>query len=426
MVLMQSTGAVPAIDLRISITGTEPEIWRRLQVPSALTVPQFHLAVQAAFGWEDRHLYGIGYVDGKGEPRNLTGPPDPETEDSEAEPASGVVLSDLLDPSRPQRSAFDYEYDFGDGWVHHVEVLGAIELSPGDLICTGGANRGPVEDSGGAGGYRRLVQILADRNHPEHGDASSWLYQLTGDFGSQFDASAFDLQAANRKLRILSLQWWPRPLTEEERDGVLRPVRWLLEQASPDGVQLTKDGYLKPDLVWRTVEELGWSDSVVGKANREVNVWPVMELRQHLIDWKLLRNLKGRLVLTPRGRRALERPDDLWDYALDAIARPKHDAVYLVTRLYSHWHLSGIAPPWNRKVEVARAALEDAGFVTRSGDPIPEEWAREINQVVRGALGCLHLLEPQGIGSRRTLLTDGGVKFFLEVREVERLASRNR
>jgi len=164
----------------------------------------------------------------------------------------------------------------------------------------------------------------------------------------------------------------------------------------------------------------------MGKANREVNVWPVMELRQHLIDWKLLRNLKGRLVLTPRGRRALERPDDLWDYAVDAIARPKHDAVYLVTRLYSHWHLSGIAPPWNRKVEVARAALEEGGFVTRSGEPILEEWAREINQVVRGALGCLHLLEPQDIGRRRTLLTDGGVKFFLEVQEVERLTSRNR
>ena len=74
----------------------------------------------------------------------------------------------------------------------------------------------------------------------------------------------------------------------------------------------------------------------------------------------------------------------------------------------------------------AAPALEDAGFVTRSGEPIPEERAREINQVVREALGCLHLLEPQGIGSRRTLLTDGGVKFFLEVREVERLGSRNR
>lgn len=25
-----------------------------------------------------------------------------------------------------------------------------------------------------------------------------------------------------------------------------------------------------------------------------------------------------------------------WDYAVDAIARPKHDVVYLVTRLYAH------------------------------------------------------------------------------------------
>ena len=79
---MQTTDAVPAFDLRISITGTEPEIWRRLQLPAALTVPQFHLAAQAAFGWEDRHLYSIGFVDGKGDQRASTGPDD-ETDSPE-------------------------------------------------------------------------------------------------------------------------------------------------------------------------------------------------------------------------------------------------------------------------------------------------------------------------------------------------------
>jgi hypothetical protein len=196
---------------------------------------------------------------------------------------------------------------------------------------------------------------------------------------------------------------------------VLRPVRWLLEQASPDGVELTKDGYLKPAMVLRAVEELGWSDSVVGKANRETNVPPVIELREHVMKWRLLRKFKGRLVLTPAGRRALERPADLWDLVIDKIGRPGHDAVYLVTRLYAFWHLSGIAPPWNRKDEVIRAALEAAGFVTRSGHAIPEAWASDINQTVRRTLDCLHLLEPRGHLWRQGLLTDGGVKFFLEV-----------
>ena len=417
MAIMHSTDAVPAFDLRVSIQGTDPEIWRRLQLPADLTVPQFHLAVQAAFGWEDRHLYGIRYVDLKGKPAVLAGP-DFETEEAEAAAVSGVVLSDLLDAKQPGRSRIEYEYDFGDCWTHEVELLGAVDLAAGELVCMEGASRGPVEDSGGAAGYTRLVQILADRNHAEYADADSWVFQLTGLSGRQFDASAFDVHSVNRKLRNLSLQWWPQPLTDEDRDAVLRPVRWLLEQASPDGVELTKDGYLKPALVRRALEELGWSDLVVGKANREAHAVPVMELREHVIKWRLLRKLKGRLVLTPAGRRALERPADLWDLVIDKIGRPEHDAVYLVTRLYAFWHLTGIAPPWNRKVEAIRAALEAAGFVTRSGHAIPEAWASDINQTVRRALGCLQLMEPRETGWRQRLLTDGGVKFFLEVSRV--------
>ena len=414
---MHSTDDVPAFDLRVSIQGTDPEIWRRLQLPADLTVPQFHLAVQAAFGWEDRHLYGIRYVDLKGKPAVLAGP-DFETEEAEAAAVSGVVLSDLLDAKQPGRSRIEYEYDFGDCWTHEVELLGAVDLAAGELVCMEGASRGPVEDSGGAAGYTRLVQILADRNHAEYADADSWVFQLTGQIGPQFDASAFDVHNVNRKLRNLSLQWWPQPLTDEDRDAVLRPVRWLLEQASPDGVELTKDGYLKPAMVLRALEELGWSNLVVGKANREAHAVPVMELREHVIKWRLLRKLKGRLVLTPAGRRALERPADLWDLVIDKIGRPEHDAVYLVTRLYAFWHLTGIAPPWNRKVEAIRAALEAAGFVTRSGHAIPEAWASDINQTVRRALGCLHLMEARETRWRQRLLTDGGVKFFLEVSQV--------
>lgn len=328
--------SVPAYDLRVSFQDTEPEIWRRLLVPESLTVAEFHLAVQAAFGWEDRHLFAVRCVDLHGRPRVIVGP-DGEAEDLDAEQASAVVLSELLDASKPGSAAFEYGY----------------------------------------------------------------LHAMTGEFAFYFDAAAFDLDAANRKLRLLSLRQWPQALTDEERDGVLRPVRWLLEQASPDGVDLTKDGYLKP-------------------ANREINARPVLVLRQHLMDWKLLRRSGGKLVLTPRGRRGLQRPGDLWDYMVEEIARPKHDAVKLTTRLYAEWHLSGIAPPFNWRVEVIRDALVATGFVTRSGHPIPEQWAAEINQTVRASLGCLNLMTPAGslqerARGKRALLSDGGQKFLLEV-----------
>lgn len=424
MATMQPAGTVPAFDLRISIEDTEPLIWRRLKVPVMLTVAEFHLAVQAAFGWENRHLYAVRSVDGNGTPRVIIGP-DEQSEDLDAEPASGVVLSDLLHADKPS-TALDYEYDLGDGWTHQVELIGPAELPAGEVVCVDGANRGPVEDSGGPHGYGRLVEILGDRAHPEYQDASYWTFMTTGEYNpAAFDATDFDLGAANRKLRLLSLQWWPRPLTDEERDAVIRPVRWLLEKAA-GGLELTKDGYLKPATVQSALDELGWRDGVLGKGNREANAIQVRELREHLLAWKLLRKFKGSLVLTPRGKRGLERPGDLWDYVVESIARSEHDAVRLVTRLYTEWHLSGIAPPSTHRFEVIRDAVEAAGFVTRSGQRIPDDWVTDINRVVMWNLKCLHLMAPKVRYRDRALLTDGGVKFLLEVREVDAVFSRSR
>ena len=53
---MDRASTVPASDLRVSIQDTEPEIWRRLSVPETITVPDLHRVLQAAVGWEDRHL----------------------------------------------------------------------------------------------------------------------------------------------------------------------------------------------------------------------------------------------------------------------------------------------------------------------------------------------------------------------------------
>ncbi|WLQ05101.1 plasmid pRiA4b ORF-3 family protein [Arthrobacter oryzae] len=115
---------VPAFDLRISTADTEPEIWRRLILPETITVPQFHEAVQCAFGWQNRHLYGIRCRDRNGEPRVIVGP-DEAAGDVDAEPASGVVLFELMDARETGPTPFEYEYDLGDSWTHTVELVGS-------------------------------------------------------------------------------------------------------------------------------------------------------------------------------------------------------------------------------------------------------------------------------------------------------------
>ncbi len=406
---------VPAFDLRISIQDTEPEIWRRLLVPETITVPQFHEAIQRAFGWRNQHLYGIRCVDRQGNGRIIAGPDD-AVEDSGAEPASGVVLFELLDAAGKGPEPFEYEYDFGDSWLHTVELLGPAQVPEGSISCVEGASRGPVEDSGGTGGYRHLAEVLANGKHPEHHDAATWFYEVTGERASRFDVGAFDVDAVNRGLHRLSLQLWPQPVTPAERDAVLRPVVWLLENAAGEGLELTKDGYLKPAMVRRTLEELGWIDDIAGKANREVNAPGVLDLRLHLLKWKLLRKRNGRLLLGSMGKLGLAEPDKLWDYLVQTIGAPQHDAVKLMTRLAAHWLVQGSEPSYVFRDDVIISALEATGFVTRSGDPIPAEWVWDIDRTVRQSLGCLQLTVP---GQRFRLLdrelSDGGLKFLLQV-----------
>lgn len=107
-----------------------------------------------------------------------------------------------------------------------------------------------------------------------------------------------------------------------------------------------------------------------------------------------------------------------WDYMIDTLALPEHPGVYVVTQLYAEWLLGGVAPPLNIRAEVLRNELVAAGMVTRSGDPIPEAWAADIDSTVRRTLNCLHLLLDQDMFSEERLLSDGGVKFLLQVQDV--------
>src|SRR5438046_9065904 len=43
--------------IKITLLGTSPPIWRRLQVPANLTLEQLHDVLQLAMGWEDCHMH---------------------------------------------------------------------------------------------------------------------------------------------------------------------------------------------------------------------------------------------------------------------------------------------------------------------------------------------------------------------------------
>lgn len=142
--------------LKISLQGISPMVWRRLLVRSDSTIADLHYTIQIAIGWSDAHLnrfhihgqdYGVYHDGGIGFDDN------PER----------VLLSAF---GFRTRERFLYEYDFGDAWLHDVRVEKRLSLDPKRKsypVCIDGKHAAPPEDCGGAPSYVQMRQDLKYR-----------------------------------------------------------------------------------------------------------------------------------------------------------------------------------------------------------------------------------------------------------------------
>jgi hypothetical protein len=175
--------------LKVTLLGSRPPIWRRLQVSARTNLETLHEILQIAFGWTNSHLHQF-----------LIG------EERYSLPEFG--LAEFGDEIKNERRArldqfgleakkkLIYEYDFGDGWEHQVVVEKVIEKEPGAKYprCVGGKRSGPPEDCGGVWGYERLQEVIKDPEDEEHESMLEWL-------GEGFDSEAFDLEEINEELK---------------------------------------------------------------------------------------------------------------------------------------------------------------------------------------------------------------------------------
>ncbi|MFE6055434.1 plasmid pRiA4b ORF-3 family protein [Kitasatospora sp. NPDC056446] len=158
-----------------------------MELPSATDLRRLHDLVQAAFGWEDYHMWAFEAG------RERYGIAD---RDLGIRSAASMRL-DRIAPGTGAR--FDYTYDFGDDWEHDIVVEAVADAEPGAAYprCVTGRRACPPEDCGGIWGYDYLVEILADPEHEEHEERLEWLGLDSAD---QFDPAAFDLGAVNATL----------------------------------------------------------------------------------------------------------------------------------------------------------------------------------------------------------------------------------
>jgi hypothetical protein len=154
--------------VRIELRGSDPLIWREVEVPTSVTLKGLHDIVQAAMGWYDCHLWEFDITKQR---YGLPGKDDWET--GRCVDAAKVRLRDVLNP---RKTTIDYLYDFGDSWEHRLIVTRVRQGEQGVAYprYVGGERNAPPEDCGGIPGFYETLDAIADPSHPNHDEAVGW------------------------------------------------------------------------------------------------------------------------------------------------------------------------------------------------------------------------------------------------------------
>jgi len=154
--------------LKITLDDVKPAVLRRIELPLNIRLDRLHLAIQAAMGWSNGHLYEIRAADvGWGDP-------DPDGGDGPLD-ARKARLVDVLEDVGAK--TLRYLYDFGDGWEHTIKIERIADAVPGIAYprLVEAVGRCPPEDVGGPWGYAEFLEAIKDPNHERHAELRDWI-----------------------------------------------------------------------------------------------------------------------------------------------------------------------------------------------------------------------------------------------------------
>jgi hypothetical protein len=157
------------LQLKIKLLGSQkPPIWRQVQIPADIDFQQLHAIIQGAMGWTNSHLHA--FTD-RQQSFSIGMPDDFDMDDTLD--GRKVKIRDYLSA---KGDALIYEYDFGDGWEHTVEVQKVLEAEPDETYpkLLKGKGACPPEDCGGIWGYYHLVEAINNPKHEDHEDMVGW------------------------------------------------------------------------------------------------------------------------------------------------------------------------------------------------------------------------------------------------------------
>ena len=170
--------------LKISLQGIKPQIWRRVQVKDC-TLTRLHQIIQATMGWQDYHMWFFQVAGDRYTHPQMIG-------DMDWKNAQEVTLSQVINSGHKK---FGYIYDMGDEWHHSITVEKTLgpESKTKYPRFVAGAQACPPEDCGGIWGYEHFLEVVQDPKHEEHDDMLEWV-------GGNFDPDEFDGMVVTKRM----------------------------------------------------------------------------------------------------------------------------------------------------------------------------------------------------------------------------------
>jgi len=197
-----------AVRLKINLELEKHNVWRILIIPLNFFFTDLHKALQIIFNWNSLHLHEFYiYNDERTQNLSINHPAyhhhnfkpivniiSPYEEIFEVDKDINLLIEGEIKLSEYLPAKMKYNYDYGDNWQHYIEVEELIDKYDKNYpICLNGKGETPPEDVGGETGYEDFLNIIRNKNHPQHSNMLTW--------SKSQGHEKFDIKKVNNELK---------------------------------------------------------------------------------------------------------------------------------------------------------------------------------------------------------------------------------
>jgi hypothetical protein len=171
--------------IKVTLIGSNPSIWRLIEIEESASFYDLHWAIQKAMGWDFSHLHEFTFGSRRNRMRigmreeGFDLMDDVLNEDEE-------ILSNYRGLLAGKNAG--YTYDFGDCWDHALKLKKILPKQEGVRYsrCIDGRLACPPEDCGGIQTYKYYLNAYNNKDDENHKEAVEIL-------GEEFDSERFDI-----------------------------------------------------------------------------------------------------------------------------------------------------------------------------------------------------------------------------------------